>query len=85
MKTFVKMIIGLLIAFAGLYWYYAGKYLGKTILGLSITSWEALKILFVGGFGLCLLFFGILVAWIEYEDWKWEREEKRTKRRKKKK
>ncbi|MCD6557525.1 MAG: hypothetical protein J7K31_00640 [Candidatus Aenigmarchaeota archaeon] len=82
MKTFIKMVIGLLIAFAGVYWYYVGR-LGRPILG--VNSWNALITLFVGGFGLCLLFFGLLVAWIEYEDWKWEREEARTKRRKKRK
>ena len=75
MKTFAKFIIGLLIAIAGIYWYTVDKIYGINPLG-------SLKTVVIGSIGLCLIFFGILVAWIEYEDLKWEMEEKKSKRRK---
>ncbi len=77
MHTLVKLFIGLLIAIAGVYWY-AADYVAsgwQPIVGFRAI--DALITVFVGTFGLFLVFFGLLVAWIEYEDWKWEKEEKR--------
>jgi len=39
-----------------------------------------LKDVFVGVFGLILIFLGLIIAWIEYEDLKWERKEKKKKK-----
>lgn len=85
MNSAVKLIIGLLIAFIGVYWY-AIQYLkpGTTILGVLPVS--ALATVFVGTFGAFLVFIGLIVAWIEYEDLKWEmREREETKKRRRKK
>lgn len=80
MHSAVKLIIGVIIALAGLYWY-AADYFGPGFHALS-----ALKTVFIGVFGLLLLFAGIIVVWIEWEDLKWQRHEKtanvRAKKRK---
>lgn len=67
MNSAVKLIIGLIIFAAGIYWY----------LEPSHTAFNALRTVFVGVFGLFLIFFGLIVAWIEYEDLKWEAKEKK--------
>ena len=73
MNSAVKLIIGLIIFAAGIYWY-----LGTGIAGWTgPTAFNALKTVFVGLFGLFLIFFGLIVAWIEYEDLKWEAKEKK--------
>jgi hypothetical protein len=68
MHSAVKLIIGLIVFIAGLYWYVPGNFLGPT---LSYLKW-----VFLGVFGLVLIFLGLVIAWIEYEDLKWERREK---------
>jgi hypothetical protein len=67
MKSLVKMVIGLLIALAGFYWYYEVP-----------AYFQALETVFYGSFGVILILFGLLVAWIEWEDYKWEKEEKKV-------
>ena len=76
MHSAVKLVIGLLVFIGGVYWY-AGPLLGQfpTIFGIRPT--RAFMDVFVGLFGLVLIFTGLIVAWIEYEDLKWEKKEKR--------
>jgi H+/Cl- antiporter ClcA len=83
MNSAVKMIIGLLVAAAGVYWYAADflKFPAFSVFGTY--SIEALKTVFFGVFGIFLILFGLLVAWIEYEDMKWEREEKKNAKKQK--
>ncbi len=85
MHTLVKLFIGLLIAIAGVYWYLADYVASgwKAIVGYTALS--ALINVFIGCFGAFLICFGLLVAWIEYEDWKWEQEEKRLREEEEKK
>ncbi len=93
MNSVAKMLMGLLIAILGVYWYVAGSIFGWRPAGL--TPAQTLGIVFVGSFGLFLVVFGLLIAWIEYEDIKWEMREKqmaaeaekkkKTKKRKRKK
>jgi hypothetical protein len=75
-----KLIIGLLIFVAGIYWYVA-EILGMpgvaVILGVTST-FQAFLTVFAGLFGLFLIFLGLIIAWIEYEDLKWEMKEKKT-------
>ena len=80
MNAGVKMIIGLLIAVAGIYWYAADalELPGFSVLGTYSLS--ALKTVFFGVFGVFLILLGLLIAWIEYEDMKWEKEEKAGKK-----
>lgn len=76
MHSALKLIIGLLIFAAGIYWY----------IGTGIPTWtgdvalQALKTVFIGVFGLFLIFLGLIIAWIEYEDLKWEAKEKKEKK-----
>lgn len=76
MHSAVKLIIGLLVFIAGIFWY-AGPLLGQFSGIFGIRPTAAFMNVFVGLFGLSLIFFGLIVAWIEYEDLKWERKEKK--------
>ena len=69
MHSGIKLIIGILVFIVGLYWYMPGNALGSTLADL--------KVVFMGVFGLFLIFLGLIVAWIEYEDLRWESKEKK--------
>ncbi|MBI2579521.1 MAG: hypothetical protein HYW27_01330 [Candidatus Aenigmarchaeota archaeon] len=75
MHSGIKLVIGILIFLAGLYWYAPGNALGSTLADL--------RTVFMGVFGLFLIFLGLIVAWIEYEDIRWESKEKKEKAAKK--
>jgi len=77
MHSGVKLIIGIIIALAGLYWY-AADYVGYGVAGwLGAAALSALKTVFIGVFGLLLVFVGLIVVWIEWEDLKWQAREKK--------
>ncbi|MBI4895226.1 MAG: hypothetical protein HY831_01905 [Candidatus Aenigmarchaeota archaeon] len=83
MHSAIKLIVGLLIFLAGLYWYLAdviGQNMAASWLGHSAIT--ALKTVFIGVFGLVLIFIGALVIWIEYEDLKWEMQDKKSSHKK---
>ncbi|MBI2971580.1 MAG: hypothetical protein HYY37_04160 [Candidatus Aenigmarchaeota archaeon] len=84
LNSAVKMLIGLLIFAAGVYWYAADilRMPGFSVLGGYALS--SLKTVFFGTFGLFLVFFGLIIAWIEYEDMKWEARERKEKMKTKK-
>lgn len=76
MHSAIKLIVGLIIALAGLYWY-AADYVGYGVAGwLGTAALSALKTVFIGVFGLLLVLVGVIVAWIEWEDLKWQGREK---------
>ena len=80
MHSAAKLIIGLLIFVAGIYWYVAEWLQMPGVAGiLGAQPWTAFKIVFSGLFGGLLIFLGLIVAWIEYEDLKWEAREKKEK------
>ena len=81
MNSAVKMIIGLLILIAGIYWYLPGN-AAASALGVA-SNVRAFLTVFAGLFGLVLIFLGLIVAWIEYEDMKWEAREKSEKKKRK--
>lgn len=81
MNPVIKLVIGLLIFVAGLAWYVL-PYMNKSPLILGKLSTDAFATVFVGLFGLALLFFGLIIAWIEYEDLKWEMKEKKSSKKK---
>jgi len=79
MHPAAKLIIGLIIAIVGIYWYvadYVKMNIAPTFLGGAAIA--SLKTVFIGVFGLFLLFVGLIIAWIEYEDLKWEMKEKKS-------
>lgn len=71
MNAIVKFIAGIIIFLLGIYWYVpnAVPYLPSTL--------ESLAVVFSGVFGIVLILLGAIIAWIEYEDIRWEREEKK--------
>ena len=76
MHSVVKLIVGVIIALAGLYWY-AADYIGYGVAGwIGASAIGALKTVFIGVFGLLLICVGLIVAWIEWEDLKWQAREK---------
>jgi len=83
-----KLLIGIVIFLAGIYWYVAPLLGHSGVAGiLGVSAFRSLVMVFAGTFGLFLIFLGLIVAWIEYEDLKWEAREKkevRNKRRKRK-
>jgi hypothetical protein len=78
-----KLIIGLLIFVAGIYWYVAEVLgmpgVGAFLLGVGGSTFHAFLTVFAGLFGAFLIFLGLIIAWIEYEDLKWESKEKKEK------
>ena len=81
MHAAAKLIIGLLIFIAGVYWYVGPRSSSPCdLFGLGICPTRAFMDTFVGVFGLVLIFLGLVIAWIEYEDLKWESREKKKKK-----
>ena len=77
----LKMLVGIVIFVIGIVWYIGPRvYIGNY--GL-FEFWDQLKILLEGTIGLFLLFVGLIVAWMGYDDYKMDmemaKEEKETK------
>ncbi|MBI4895980.1 MAG: hypothetical protein HY832_00315 [Candidatus Aenigmarchaeota archaeon] len=68
MNTLVKLLAGLIIFALGLYWYAPVWEIGR-------VNFLELKGLIRGGIGLVLIFIGLVIAWIEYEDHRWAQKE----------
>ncbi len=79
MSAILKLIFGLLVLGAGAYWYSPGNLVAPA---LSVGStYRAFLTVFAGSFGLVLILFGLIIAWIEYEDIKWEKNETSAKKK----
>ena len=79
MHPAAKLIVGLIIAIVGIYWYVADYFPGNPTAGVfGGAAINALRTVFIGVFGLFLIFIGLIVAWIEYEDIRWQRREKQS-------
>ena len=73
----IKLTIGLLLVFAGLYAIVPGNYL-MPIFGVNQGfAWEAFKIVLLGSVPPFLVFVGLLMVWVELEEIKIEQEEKK--------
>ncbi len=59
----LKMLIGIVVLIIGILWY-----VPKTLYGLGF--WTQLETLLLGTIGLFLLFVGLIVAWMGYDDYK---------------
>jgi hypothetical protein len=81
MSAIAKLIAGVVIFLAGVYWYVApllGNHMISSMVPRTVgTTVQAFLVTFFGLFGLALILFGLIVAWIEFEDIKWERKEKK--------
>lgn len=73
-KNIFKMLIGIVIFIVGIAWYVPRYGLG---------FWDELLVLLKGTIGLFLLFVGLIVAWMGYDDYKMDielaKEEKQPK------
>ncbi|MBU5575159.1 MAG: hypothetical protein KQA40_01680 [Candidatus Aenigmarchaeota archaeon] len=79
MNALIKSIIGVIIAIIGLWFLvpipgYEGMFAGVAL--------NAFITLLIGAIPVFLLLFGLLMAWIEYDEWKLEKEEKQSKKKK---
>jgi len=63
----VKMLVGIVILIAGIVWY-------SGIPGVFTVFLGPLLVLIEGCLGLFLLFVGLIVAWMGYDDYKMDQE-----------
>ena len=98
MHPVIKILIGLLLIVAGVYWILYGQqasslsarlapYLAP--LGVKPTgAWNDFLLLLNGGLPPIIALIGIFIVWLEWDEWKIERElaaeEKKEKKKKKK-
>ncbi len=85
MSAIAKMIVGIIVFLVGIYWYLPANWLKQFVPITVGSTFQAFLVVFFGLFGLLLIFVGIIVAWIEFEDMRWERREKQEKKQEKKK
>lgn len=80
--TAVKLLVGVIVFLAGIYWY-IGARLGFPDIPYFANALSSLKIVFEGLFGLVLILFGALLAWLEWDELKTQRQAAAKGRRKK--
>jgi uncharacterized membrane protein len=67
----IKMLVGIVILVAGIVWYTGLDWLTE---GIFPGFWDELRVLIEGCVGLFLLFVGLIVAWMGYDDYKMDKE-----------
>ncbi len=75
----IKLTVGLLLVFAGLYAILPGSYFAPLFGVTQGFAWEAFKTVLLGSIPPFLIFVGLLMVWVELEEIKIEQEEKRLK------
>jgi len=68
MGPIAKLIIGIVLVLIGLYWY-----LGPIPI-IGGVFWPLLLKAFYAMFGLLLILIGAFLAWLEYDEWKTQKE-----------
>jgi hypothetical protein len=69
----IKMLIGIVILVIGIVWYTGPRI--ELFTGFAIFNYmEELKTLLKASIGLFLLFVGLIVAWMGYDDYKMDHE-----------
>ncbi|MEM5829459.1 MAG: hypothetical protein QW040_01880 [Candidatus Aenigmatarchaeota archaeon] len=96
MHPAIKIVIGLLLIVAGVYWIFYGPTASSlsakiapylTPLGIRATgAWNDFVLLLNGGLPPLVVLIGIFIVWLEWDEWKIERElaaeEKKTRKKK---
>ena len=96
MHPVVKILIGVLLIVAGAYWILYGPSASSlnarlapylALLGAkSVATWNDFVLLLNGGLPPLIVLIGIFIVWLEWDEWKIERElaaeEKKERRRK---
>ncbi len=67
-NNILKMLVGIVILIIGIVWY-----TGPQVYGF-LGYWNDLLVLLKGSIGLFLLFVGLIVAWMGYDDYKMDAE-----------
>jgi len=83
MSPVPKMIAGIIVFLVGIYWYLPGSWVNQFVHLTVSSTFQAFMVVFFGLFGLALILLGLVIAWIEFEDLKWERREKAAAAKKK--
>jgi hypothetical protein len=67
-----RILLGILLMLAGVAWYFVDvPLLGRVLSsGELVPLWRSLLIVFAGVFGLGLLFVGLILAWLSYDEYK---------------
>ncbi|MFZ3058491.1 MAG: hypothetical protein WA102_02025 [Candidatus Methanoperedens sp.] len=65
-SNIIKMLVGIVILIIGVVWY--------TGLSVYLGYWNELVSLLKATIGLFLLFVGLIVAWMGYDDYKMDKE-----------
>ncbi len=77
-KNILKILVGIVLMVVGVAWYFVNvPILPGLIAGISEQShplYLELLVVFAGFFGLFLLFVGLIVAWMGYDDYQMEKE-----------
>ena len=81
MNTGVKLVIGLLLVIAGVAWYWYGEIFTAYA---GVSSLTALLMILAGSVGVFIFLIGLLVVWVEVEEIKDARREKKMKKGEKK-
>jgi len=79
----VKILLGLLLVAAGAYWIFRGPSLVNLLGVTSGTARADLLVLINGGVPLFVLLIGLFIIWLEWDEWKIEKELAREERRRK--
>ncbi len=77
-SNILKMLIGIVILVIGIVWYVPKEFNGLGFLGDLLT-------LLGGTIGLFLLFVGLIVAWMGYDDYKMDQEMAKEEKKEEKK
>lgn len=72
MREEIKMAVGLILMLVGVAWYFVKVPVltGTLASGGLVPFWRSFLVLFAASFGLIVLFAGLLLAWMSYEDYK---------------
>jgi hypothetical protein len=65
MNATAKVIIGIIVALAGIAWYIWGGVFSPYI---GMSALKALGVILAGSLGLFLILVGLLVAWLAWEE-----------------
>ncbi len=67
-----RILLGILLMLAGIAWYFVDV----PLLGSALSSgglvpfWRSLLVVFAGIFGIMLIFVGLIIAWLSYDEYK---------------
>jgi len=84
MGAAAKLLAGIIVFLLGIYWYvaplFSNHFLSSMVPKTVGSTSQAFLVVFFGIFGLFLIFAGLIIAWIEFEDLKWEKREKKNRK-----